>query len=217
MEFKLFKCSNCNNETLMEIHARNKIENGDFLGDSYYYDEQIVLKCPSCKNFNIINAYWDSSHGKANESKQYEDIYNGDNVFESVLYPVTSELSNGANGIVPNDILKSFRKSLELKSIDSESCLVKLRKTLELICNDKNATGHDLNDKIKKLFELGILPSTLKSASNITRKLGNMGAHESEVEISITELSSTIKLVEYIIQYIYILPSEIEMLEKKIK
>lgn len=26
MEFKLFKCSNCNNETLMEIHARNKIE-----------------------------------------------------------------------------------------------------------------------------------------------------------------------------------------------
>ena len=43
-----------------------------------------------------------------------------------------------------------------------------------------------------------------------------MGAHESEVEISITELSSTIKLVEYIIQYIYILPSEIEMLEKKI-
>ena len=29
MEFKLFKCSNCNNETLMEIHARNKIENGD--------------------------------------------------------------------------------------------------------------------------------------------------------------------------------------------
>lgn len=39
MEFKLFKCSNCNNETLMEIHARNKIENGDLLGDSYYYDE----------------------------------------------------------------------------------------------------------------------------------------------------------------------------------
>ena len=31
MEFKLFKCSNCNNETLMEIHARNKIENGKFV------------------------------------------------------------------------------------------------------------------------------------------------------------------------------------------
>lgn len=216
MEFKLFKCSNCNNETLMEIHARNKIESGDFLSDTYYYDEQIVLKCPSCKNFNIINAYWDSSYGKLAESREYEDIYNGDDVSESVLYPIESELSNGPCGMVPNNILKSFRKSLELKSIDPESCLVKLRKTLELICDDKNANGHNLNEKIKKLFEFGILPSTLKSASNITRKLGNMGAHESEVEISITELSSTIKLVEYIIKYIYILPSEIEMLEKKI-
>lgn len=217
MEFKLFKCSNCNNETLMEIHARNKIENGDLFGDSYYYDEQIVLKCPSCRNYNIINAYWDSSYGKVTESKKYEDVYCGDNVYETVLYPVVSELSNGANGIVPNDILKTFKKSLELKSVDSESCLVKLRKTLELICNDKNAVGHNLNDKLKKLFELGILPSTLKSASNITRKLGNMGAHESDIEISTTELSSTIKLVEYIIQYIYILPKEIEILEKKIK
>ena len=44
-----------------------------------------------------------------------------------------------------------------------------------------------------------------------------MGAHESDIEISTTELSSTIKLVEYIIQYIYILPKEIEILEKKIK
>ena len=217
MEFKLFKCSNCNNETLMEIHARNKIENGDLFGDSYYYDEQIVLKCPSCRNYNIINAYWDSSYGKVTESKKYEDIYCGDNVYETILYPVVSELSNGANGIVPNDILKTFRKSLELKSVDSDSCLVKLRKTLELICNDKNVISHNLNDKLKKLFELGILPSTLKSASNITRKLGNMGAHESDIEISTTELSSTIKLVEYIIQYIYILPKEIEILEKKIK
>lgn len=149
------------------------------------------------------------------ESKKYEDIYCRDNVYETILYPVVSELSNGA--IVPNDILKTFRKSLELKSVDSDSCLVKLRKTLELICNDKNVIGHNLNDKLKKLFELGILPSTLKSASNITRKLGNMGAHESDIEISTTELSSTIKLVEYIIQYIYILPKEIEILEKKIK
>lgn len=217
MEFKLFKCSNCNNETLMEIHARNKIENGDLFGDSYYYDEQIVLKCPSCRNYNIINAYWDSSYGKVTENKKYEDIYCGDNVYETILYPVVSKLSNGANGIVPNDILKTFRKSLELKSVDSDSCLVKLRKTLELICNDKNVIGHNLNDKLKKLFELGILPSTLKSASNITRKLGNMSAHESDIEISTTELSSTIKLVEYIIQYIYILPKEIEILEKKIK
>lgn len=216
MNFKLFKCSNCNNETLMEIHARNKIENGEIIGDSYYYDEQIVLKCPCCKSFNLINAYWDSSYGKVSESKEYEDIYQGDNVLESVLYPVTSELNTSANIMVPNNILKSFKKSLELKTIDPESCLVKLRKTLELICNDKNAPGHDLNEKIKNLFESGILPSTLKSASNITRKLGNMGAHVSDVDISTNELSSTIKLVEYIIKYIYILPNEIETLEKKI-
>lgn len=215
MEYKLYKCAHCNNETLMEVRDKNKKPFGDISSDSYYYDLQVVLLCPSCKNYNIINAYWDNSHGKVSESIQYEDIYDMDNVYETIEYPVTSSIL-GYNSNIPENILKSFKKTLELKTVDLESCLVKLRKTIELICKEQNATGNNLSEMIKSLFDRGILPSTLKSASNITRKLGNMGAHESDVTISIDELSSTIRLVEYIIQYIYVLPKEIDLLEKKI-
>lgn len=139
-----------------------------------------------------------------------------DNVYETILYPVSSNILL-KSGIIPDDIFKTFKKSIELKTLDEESCLVKLRKTLELICRNNSTCGNDLNSMIRDMFMKGILPSTLKSASTITRKLGNLGAHQANVEITTNELESSIKLVEYIIQYIYVLPYEIEQLEKRIK
>lgn len=215
MEYKRCKCAHCNNDTLMEIRDKNKVSNGDISSDSYYYDLQVVLLCPTCKNYNIINAYWDNTCGKIEESIQYEDIYGMDNVYETTLYPISSNILMQGN-IIPAEILRNFKKSLELRTIDEESCLVKLRKTLELICRNQSASGHDLSEMISDLFSKGVLPKTLKSASTITRKLGNLGAHESNVEITTNELESDIKMVEYIIQYIYILPNEIERLEKRI-
>ncbi len=215
MVYKRFKCAHCNNETLMEVRDKNKVSVGSIDSDSYYYDLQVVLFCPTCCHYNIINAYWDKTYGKLDFCEKYEDIYDADNVDESVLYPISSNILTQSS-VIPDEIFRSFKKSLDLKTVDEESCLVKLRKTLELICKNQNARGNNLSEMIRDLFENGILPKTLKSASTITRKLGNLGAHESDVQISSSELESDIKLVEYIIQYIYVLPNEIEKLEKRI-
>lgn len=215
MNYKKAKCQHCNNETLMEVRDINKIEQGNPSNDDYCYDMQVVLFCPTCHNYNIINAYWDNTYGKKNEIEQYEEIYGLDRVEESIIFPVPSNLISQKSDLVPKNILHNLEKSYELKNIDEESCLVKLRKTLEIICNDKNANGPDLYHKIANLSERGILPNTLNSASTITRKLGNIGAHEDLIDISSVDLKIVIELVEYIIQYIYVLPKEIERLESK--
>ena len=62
--YKKAKCQNCNNETLMEIRDFNKNETGSILEDNYFYDMQVVLFCPICKTYNIINAYCDQTYGQ---------------------------------------------------------------------------------------------------------------------------------------------------------
>lgn len=213
--YKKAKCQNCNNETLMEIRDFNKNETGSILDDNYFYDMQVVLFCPICKTYNIINAYWDQTYGQKQNYDEYEDIYNKDCVEETFLYPVTSNLLYQKSDLVPKTILNTFDKAIQLKNYDDESCLVKLRKTLEIICNDKGATGNNLYEKLSNMSDLGILPKTLNSASTLTRKLGNLGAHLDNIEISPPELKIVIELVEYIIQYLYVLPEEIKRLETR--
>lgn len=214
LKFKKSKCQHCNNETLMEVRDTIKKESGNILNDDYYYDVNVVVLCPICNNYNIINAYWDKSFGKNENLDQY-DIYDGDLVMEEHIFPIDSDLLTRKYNLIPNDVIENFRKAINLKYQDEESCLIKLRKTLEMICNDKSAIGSDLFSKIMDLSGKGILPKTLNLASTITRKLGNIGAHETNIDINKNELECAIELVEYIIQYIYVLPKEIENLNKK--
>ena len=211
---KIIKCQHCNNETLMEVRDKYKKETGNILDDNYFYDLYVVLFCPICKNYNLINAYWDHTYGETIITDEY-DIYNGDAVEEKFLYPINSSLISQKSDLIPQNVIINFERAIDLKNRDKESCLIKLRKTIEMLCLDKNAEGDNLYHKLIYLSEIGILPKTLNSASALARKLGNIGAHESNIDISSTELRSVIELVEYIIQYIYVLPKEIEKLEKK--
>lgn len=212
-KMKKFECQHCNNETLMQIKDSYKKESGSLLDDDYFYDMAIVLFCPICKNYNFINAYWDSTYGKTS-GDEYK-LYDGDLVNETYLYPTPPNLMMKKSDFIPHDVISNFIKAVNLKKHDEESCLIKLRKTLEMLCIDQKAEGSNLYEKISYLSEKNILPATLNSASTLTRKLGNIGAHEANLEINSTELKSVIDLVEYIIEYIYILPREIESLGKK--
>lgn len=213
-KIKKLKCQHCNNETIMEVVSSIQHNYSDRSKDDYYYEIQSVLICPICEQYNIISAYWDNTYGKLEYIDEY-DLYDGDNVDEYIIFPIPSNLVSSKSDLVPDTIIKSFKKAIELKLYDEESCLIKLRKTLEMICNDQNADGNNLLEKIINISEKGILPITLKSASTIIRKLGNIGAHESDININSNEIECVIELVEYIIQYIYVLPKEIEKIDKK--
>lgn len=214
-EMRKAECQHCNNETLMQIRDYNKKEVGSLLDDNYFYDTTIVLFCPICENYNLINAYWDNTYGKT--ADQEYNMFGGDLVNESHVYPMPSNLISQKSDLIPHDIINNFTRAINLKKYDEESCLIKLRKTLEMLCNNQNAEGNNLYEKISYLSEKNILPATLNSASTLTRKLGNIGAHEPNIEINSNELKIAIDLVEYIIEYIYVLPKEIELLGKKFK
>lgn len=207
--YKLYVCQHCNNKTLMEIKYVYKKMFGNCINGDNGFEIYTTLFCPSCEEINIIKAYWDMTCG---EVEQSDEIYGNAVVEEEFVYPQEVKSKLG----IPKNIDEEYKKAIKSKSIGKSYCLFGLRKTLEMICNEQGVTGRDLHSQLKKMEENNLLPKTLSDASIIAKKFGNMGVHEETVDINDSELFNIIKLIEYIMDYIYVLPKEIEKLEKKI-
>jgi len=200
---KVIQCYHCGNETLMNLLNEHKeFFDGGFV---YYYIYKTYL-CPVCKKVTLYEVYWDEflldydSSGKVVEART-----------EEILYAFTSIDFTG----IPTQVASAYASALKCRNIDPAICLMALRRTLDIVCQDKNATGRDLWRKIEDLSEKGILPSELKHASSITRFYGNMGAHDTQVQVSRSDMNLIFEFVKYILDYLYILPAKLKEMQEK--
>jgi hypothetical protein len=213
---KVIKCFHCGNETLMhrkgESHWGSQDVKSDEYDDfsfNYQYD---MYACPVCHKVTLVETYGD-------EGMRYPSR-NGDLITEEVrtiLYPINSIESKA----IPPKIKNAFEGALKTKSIDINVCLMALRRTLELVLIEKGAKSWGLKEKIEEIAGKGILPDALKEASALTKILGDSAAHDKEIDIDQNDVNSMAEFVEYIIEYLYIVPDKIssykEKLDQKIK
>ena len=85
-----------------------------------------------------------------------------------------------------------------------------------MICVDKGATEKELYKKIEELAQNGTLPEPLREASSFARKLGNSAAHNKGLDVDTHDINSMVDFVEYIIEYLYILPNKLERYKKRL-
>lgn len=193
----VFLCQHCGNENRMDLVCENRVDERN--DDWDYFNHIKVYRCSVCLKATIT------------ETDFFSEDYNfGDTVPEDIIYP-PNELSD--EKVVPKDIIKAFKSSQRVRHIDKSIFLMSVRRTLELICNDNGATGRSLEIKIQDLADKGILPESLRTASDFTRILGNRGAHSTDTvteDVSIHLLT----FVKYIIEYIYVLPEKLSVIAK---
>ena len=193
-------CYHCGNKGIMEI--KGEFENS---GDEYWFFENYQLfKCPVCHKPIVFQEYIS------------EDVFDVDD--EGIQIPCKEIVfpSKKFNNSVPTVIRDAWESAIRIQGTDLNIYALALRRTLELIVKDKSAIGKDLQQKIEDLMNKSVLPDKLRNAADITRLIGNLGAHSTLTDnIGESEVKSIAKFVEYIIQYLYILPSEIEQLSKK--
>lgn len=118
---------------------------------------------------------------------------------------------------IPENIYKAFDEALscEAGNLHTASAIM-VRKTLELVCADRKATGQNLKDRIKDLEKQVTLPKQLFTAMDNLRLLGNDAAHiESSVfdEVGKDEVVLAIDLTKEILKGIYQLDSIVSRLE----
>lgn len=132
---------------------------------------------------------------------------------EKILYPQNVSLDDSG---IPNVVKKSFEAALRIKNIEGTLCAIGIRRTLEMMCKDKGATGRDLYSKIKNLSEKSILPPIIEEMATILRELGNEAAHGDEREFSEKLLESMIKFTHVILDYVYNLPEKLAEIQQQL-
>ena len=208
IEQKVIKCYHCGNETLMNKTGEYSWGSRDVGDDTFMFSfKYVMFVCPICHKVTLLEIYGDESmmepfNGKINWYTE-----------DKILFPVNS-LDNNA---MPQKIKEAFEAALKVRDIDNNICLMALRRTLELIFVDKGATKWGLKDKIEEIAKKGILPESLKEASSLTKKLGDSAAHDRDIEVDSSDLNSMIEFVEYIVEYLYVLPYKIDCYKKRLE
>lgn len=206
---KVVKCYHCGNETLMNKvgeHNLGSYEEED--NDFYFSFSYKMFACPICHKVTLMETYGDETMVRPSSRGDLEGYTE-----DKILFPINSIESNA----MPKKIKEAFESALKVRNIDNNICLMALRRTLELILVDKGSTKWGLKDKIEEIAKKGILPASLKEASSFTKKLGDSAAHGKEIEVDSSDVNSMIEFVEYIIDYLYILPYKIERYKKRIE
>jgi hypothetical protein len=123
---------------------------------------------------------------------------------------------------IPEKVLKVFEEAI---TCHADKCYVAsammIRRTLEQICEDKEASGDNLKKRIQALGHKILIPKELLQGMDVLRLLGNDAAHveervfaevgKNEVEVSITFTKEILKAVY---QYGHLLDA-LEGLKKK--
>jgi hypothetical protein len=207
LEQKVLQCFHCGNKTLMnnvgEYTWRSK--RPEYL-NFYFFYKYTMFACPVCYKVTLLQKYSDELMERECANGEYEQ-YSED----EILYPVNSFDSDA----MPQTIKEAFEAALKTRMIDNSVCLMALRRTLELILIDKGATKWGLAQKIEEIAEKGILPQALKEASAFTKMLGNAAAHGITSGVTVSDVNTMTEFVEYIIEYLYILPNKIEQYKNK--
>ena len=117
---------------------------------------------------------------------------------------------------IPEPIKDTFKEALECESIGCYTAsAIMVRKTLEMVCEERGATGSKLVDRLKSLQSQVSLPTQLFDAMDNLRLLGNDAAHVELKDfdrIGKDELEVAIDLTKEILKGLYQLESIVNRL-----
>jgi len=210
---EFLKCKHCGNFAPMDIVADYYLSTKPEYNcpEDDYYDPDSdahpqpeqgytyeLLFCLACKKVTL-QEYFD------HDSLEPEDIK------VETLYPF--------QGVklfyLPLLIQEAYEAALKARSIDANAYAMLLGRMLELVCENREAKGEKLHQKLKFLAEKGKIPSNLVSIANGIRELRNIGTHQTLEGLSSDEIPILDDLSRAILEYIYVAPGLAKQAERR--
>jgi hypothetical protein len=125
-----------------------------------------------------------------------------DDVTFRTLYPSRAKTLSG----LPLAVQKSYDAAFRVRHIDPNAYAVLIGRVLEIICDDRKADGHTLNEKLADLAKRGEIPTKLVDVAHGLRNLRNVGAHAGLGELTEAEVPILDDLCQAILAYVYSAP-----------
>lgn len=193
---EVYACGHCGNRAeMVVVHQHSRIS-GDVCEDQIVDPPEglvyELLECPSCSRMTLRQFYW--------ASYEHEDF---SDVEFKVLFPVTKRDMRG----IPNAICTACEAAEKVRTIDANAFGVLVGRVLEMVCEDKNAQGKTLYEKLNDLANRGDIPTTLSDVAHGIRGLRNIGAHATLGELSSSEIPLLDGLLFALLEYLYRAPN----------
>ena len=191
-------CRHCGNNTPHKVKLHESTERlYEVIDEKEYYEEfeYYVLECGTCSNLSVAGGF--RHEYSRSDPEDYPVLYPD----EPDLLPPTHTLS-GNRPIVPDPVMKVYRTAWPLRITAPNAFANQIRRALEYVCQDKGAKGSSLHDQLENLAGTTQLPGALADVAHLMRKVGNVGSHADEEEVSHWDAELLDKLFQSIIQFV---------------
>lgn len=162
-----------------------------------------ILLCPKCGQVTIRSGFW-------HDGMEREDWHG------TVIYPSESADIEG----LPPAVEKEFRAAEQVSAISANAYAVLLGRVLDVVCDDRNATGKTLHERLVDLAARHEIPKNLAEMAHNLRQLRNVGAHANLGTLTDQEVPVLAALCRAVLEYVYSAPrlvARVEKLVSKIK
>jgi hypothetical protein len=198
---QILTCPHCGKTTNHDLAYRENYtgsiddtEEGPPVGDDGWL---AILKCKTCNRSSIYRNEWD------NEQQKWVEI---------LIYPNPVR----AQREVPEKIRKKFDEAISVLKKSPSLTAVGIRKCLEGICDDKQAQGTTLAERISYLGANGFIPLPLSDMVDTSQTIRNIGSHFGNMDISLDEVNVLIEYTLALFECLYVVQERIDSVRKSV-
>jgi len=152
----------------------------------------IVHRCPACSG-PTLSEFWDGISDPEDEPSR--------------IYPTARD-----NRALPKNIRDAYDRALKVKKIDPGFYAVGVRRMLEAVCDDRGVPTGDLFNRLTALAQSAAIPTMLAEQAQELRNLGNLGAHEKDIDVEEADVPVIEDFAEAVLEYLYRAPAKLTAL-----
>ena len=151
--------------------------------------------CPNCAGPVVIE--YAASHGD-----------------DRVMTVVPEDVDSVQIAHLPERVKKHFSAAEEMIRVQApDMAAVAMRRTLEAACNASGADGRSLFERIRQLQEGGQITPDFSKAAHHVRRIGNIGAHDTDEDVDLGEAKLMFRFVTQLLRNLFEIPGELAALE----
>jgi hypothetical protein len=206
----IFVCHYCGNRVPMEFVAAHRGQKlyEQVEAKKYFQDFDVsVYQCPTCNGVSVF--------------ADFTKYPRHDSIAARRIYPPGAKLVPDPHKVaskdcVPSHIQTLYEEIAPLRYIAPNAFAGQIRRALEFISQEQKAKGRTLFEQLRDLTSRGAFPGHFADVTDLMRTVGNLGAHATDRDVDMWEAELLDDFFLAIIEYVYVTPSKIERLRRRL-